>query len=467
MNMTSGRWPEPSQLFGNDSTYRIRDQQEDWERRKSAYPAELAAARANLRCQFHEIVLPGGVGFARLTLQYFDLTLGRCLNARPENSSDTLFGIQTPCLAAWKGMACQLETTNHRRFIRERIFTIECLGVELDFTAADRALLTTSRDTVVLSPDLAQTWREYLQTEGEAFQDQVLSTRSSDLYTQVNLTEQNRPIAIREACGWYHQDAGEFFRPLTLPCIALIALPMGGANEKIRKFIKPIIRLRGIVQLNGTEVRGINFSEGSEGRQQPCLYWPKTQNKRPSSLTSFPLEWQQVAWLDLRMFYRASQPMRKQVVVNPANPLIQLLSDENRALISSCHYEGLVSLKELDSATTAQQAAFAFLALARKWTTTFDHIQWEGYQEQRADHLVHLWQLIGQATHSDLATLRLFVAGADVDILLSPSEYLHSWRTFMDDNLLPRITDPDWLLYAEDLPTEQPNRSMGRRNDWA
>ena len=454
MKMTSGRWLEPTQLFESDSAYRIRDQQEDWERRKSAYPAELAAARANLRCQFREIVLPGGVGFARLTLQYFDLTLGRCLNARPENSRDTLFGIQTPCLAAWKGMVCQLETTNYRRFIREKIFTIECLGVELDFTAADRALLTTSRDTVVLSPDLAQTWREHLQTEGEAFLDQVLSTRSSELYTQVNLTEQNRPITVREGCGWYHQDAGEYFRPITLPCIALIALPLMGANKKIWTFAMPMIRLRGTVHLNGAEIRGINFSQESKGHQQPCLYWPNAQDKRPTTVTLFPLEWQQVAWLDLKMFYRASDPMRKQVVVNPTNPLIQLLSEENRVLISSCHYEGLFSLNELDSATTAQQAAFAFLALARKWTDNFDKTQWQGYLEQRADHLLYLWQLIGQAIHCDWATLRLFVVGADADFLLSPSEYSHNWRTFMDDNLLPRITAPDRLLYADDLPAE-------------
>ena len=454
ITMMTKQWLEPDHLFGNDETYRIRDQQEDWERRAAAYPAELVAAKANLRCQFHEITLPGGVGLARLVLHYFELPRGRCLHAQPEKQNELLFGFQTPSFMAWKGMACEVKTDTHWHLFHEPFFSLNCRAIELDFTSADRAVLATSREAIIFPRDIAEAWKAHLELKSIAWLDEVLSARTEDYYHEVNLSEQARAVTMWDGCGWHHQGRGEAFRPLQRPFVAPVALTLDNRIKNVSLFSLPTVSLRGLINLRGTQIRAAHLVANKTVHQQPCLYWPKLQSPATSDSTMFAPEWQDVAWIHLNMVFRSQSELRSQVVLNMENTLVGLLSEPARKRIESVAYQGLVSWRELDEASTGPEAASAFLALARKLTVHHDHISWQAYQEQRADHLRHLWQLISAATALPWQHLRVIACGENQDVLLCPSEYQVRWRNSREEALLPRITDPDWLLYADDQVAE-------------
>jgi hypothetical protein len=72
--------------------------------------------------------------------------------------------------------------------------------------------------------------------------------------------------------------------------------------------------------------------------------------------------------------------------------------------------------------------------------------RWTKYQEEKIDHLQHLWHLISSKVGKSTENLQLLAGCGDYDALLKSSETKVADFSKGATSLLPHVTDPRFVI---------------------
>lgn len=418
---------------------------------------QLQAARESLFCEVKEVELRNGLGFARLVVAFHDLQQGRSLTAQPEELKKPDFPIHHRVTLAWKGILARLNRADEPEW---KIEPFPHVSVEIDLFHADASTISVSREGISVLPETIRELREHLQAAAGLWLQEVLNRDGSTFYNEVNLSQQERPLELRDDCCWFHWDAGLPFRPLRRPLALQISrlgleykTDHGFSGRLLDSDGQPVASIVAGGEL--AEIQpgfGIKFlAQEGEATQKPCLYWPREGYEGKSFQARFPEEWRDVGLF--RVLDRKFTLLAKDTnfsLLNRDHPLIGLLSDDERARVCRLGRTWSAVWGEVDAAQCASEAVVALCRLACEFIGV-GYVQvpdgWEIYRSRRADHLMSLWKMISAATGRPLVDLRLIATNGKGEVLLSPSEVVAPTVTELRPSLLPHVTDPDFLLH--------------------
>ncbi len=411
---------------------------------------ELEEAEAALRIEFVEVPLPKGAGIARLVIPYYELAHGRCLVPRPDEIKfPSFYGYPDENPASWQGMKCNINQN-----VLE-VSNTPCpagLRCELDMTAVGPASVGVSRQGASVAVETLGSWKTKMEEAGWAVADDLLAAGNGNYYHEMNLAVLERPITMKEGCGWYLGGKSQNFRAIERP-LCLSVSSFGFDRPFWRSFetaTGDLVSLTHGGTRNARIVGGFELRVQNNASKKPhsevFLFWPKNGVARSIDNIEFPKEWRDVAFIHVRD--RSGHIMeqdRSIMLVNSQNPLIALLPERMIIGLHVWDYTEESVWQFLDNADTAEQAIRAFCRLARK-ALIKEPEEWALYSTKRGQHLDLLWKMIEEKSGINRAKLAFIGSSGEDVVILSPNRYRFP-GTFAPAESLPAVTDPDFLLY--------------------
>jgi hypothetical protein len=451
-------WMKPNAVFSRhfmDDDYTDPVSLDERQASKIRHENDTARARKEMRCEIKEVELPGGVARARLILIYFELSQGRSLIRFPEDSKAPKFKIGTECVSSWKGVVCDVKTAEFEGpdegEIESMDFGIENLSVEVEFDDLANGALSVNRHGVVLPYDDAWDWWHFLDEQGTSWANEVLSSGAGlDYFRAINQSILELPLSLNEGCCWHHRDEGPYVRPLVRP----FALTPGGekSSSQLQTAEGQKVAVISVARCELETLRGIQLNvltglRSGAKSQTPCLYWPIFNEKRDLPEIAFPPEWEHVAFVKF-----SSDPNEirlnpfELLVVNSSSWFARLVPEKERIYLQEFGLFESEFWRRLRDADTASSAALAFGVAALNLANPTFSTRWTKYQEEKIDHLQHLWHLISSKVGKSTENLQLLAGCGDYDALLKSSETKVADFSKGATSLLPHVTDPRFVI---------------------
>ncbi|MES2737709.1 MAG: hypothetical protein V4672_15410 [Verrucomicrobiota bacterium] len=415
----------------------------------------------SLRFEQIEVSLPENYGLARLTLPYFDLPEGRCLSflCFDRNSNNTVActpsgldekSIITPMpaiIASWLGIGARLslDSNNFRIGI-----------VEFDLFKLDNNHISVSRDMIQISKDCRANILNFLELQLIQLSQKVLS--SADLFYQhLNNWSRGRAIKLTENSAWFiWKSRKSEFHPIKLPAaktgssylgkkvkdhqgqrFTLLEFPSSfGESATGNQVFLPPHKVMGIKSLERF------ILDPHLGQQRMRTYipvWEKSeQNMKGNTPPIFPPEWCEIAWIRQSGFLSYFNGHH---ILDSLRLKADWTDDTSDRITQRIHWD------ELRNIRTAQEAAkllyYAVLKIHPE--------AWKRFQDKESGTVSRLWQLCAEAVQTHPQNLALIVLHGGYIKRLSP-QGLENERIMSPAGqaLLPELTDPEWILEAED-----------------
>ncbi len=462
----SSRWSEPNELDVSPEHLLSKVEIEQQQRTHELYPEWLEKARAATRCEIREISLPDGLGKAHLALPFFQLKNGRSLafifadtrgyvhQIRKQNSSHALH-LTTETTCAWKGITTTIVDVGRLgRRGRGYGYRFNPCEVAIDLMHVDNSSLQVSRNGISIPEDAAQRIRNCIEMHVTAFINDVLSVEKSYAYNILNSRINRIPITLTTESGWVVKNTdGVFFEQISFP---LIGTSFGLARR--------------VTDLNGNTIRVLAMSKHVMGLNddpvwpypsfikvlerktrhnkvylQAMPFWAGPSEQRDSSsFTSFPSEWHSLILIELP---------GKQICINSSNPLIQLLDEPQRKeLQDSNSNELIIPWNDIEQATSPRDAAWSISRVAISIINYTQQGEWEKYQKNHLDKVRKLWSL-AKEIDPDSESRAIMIQTDDRLLSLSPEKTEQTYfelEFYPGKILLPKVTDPAWILREED-----------------
>ncbi len=427
-------------------------------------PAWIRAARESLRISEATIVLPNHCGQARVVLPWFDLPEGPALAYlcmdREDNRRMSLEKLMlvpvTRRIVGWKGMVVPAITSGEENVLNASLSDSpsNAIGAAFfDFHHLSPAVLDVNRQRVSLNAELVRECRKRVKESLTALADDVLcNVAQPPFYGLLTDIQLGRPPRFQEGSGWLcFVNGAPRFVPISFPAFVLNDLPglagtfrLGGKTVSQLLFLYSSADNTFILSKARTPDRIAALQHRKKHgfiSQVPAAVWIASGPQVPISRhVSFPTEWKDVVVVKSNL---------GKTIYNADHWAVKLVGLEDVESAMQRYLFQTVDWEAADLITTAEDAVLVLL----RCLDTLDYQWHENLQTNRPGLLEKLFDLCAHAIGHQLGDLCLYWVSDQWSHKLTVQTYEtqielpSEWR-----QLIPPVTDPEWLIEAVEEP---------------